>query len=87
MKSLFRVCLNFVQHYFERSFRGCFSVFMRSIAGYVTNRKRGTDRKEAWEEVEEKLFEENSNRLLIFLQKECPKGGNSFQFPFLRLPP
>jgi hypothetical protein len=37
---------------------------MKSIAGYVTNRNRKTDRKEAWEEAE-KTFEENLNRLLI----------------------
>ncbi|WP_300647379.1 hypothetical protein, partial [uncultured Bacteroides sp.] len=41
-----RTCLNFVQHYIERSFRGCFSTFMRSIAGYVTSKKRKTDREE-----------------------------------------
>ncbi|KDS50761.1 hypothetical protein M093_2430 [Bacteroides uniformis str. 3978 T3 i] len=39
---------------------------MRSIAGYVTNKKRKTDRKEAWEEAEEILFEENLNWLLWF---------------------
>ena len=42
-----RACLNFVRHYFDSSFRGCFPVFMRSIAGYVMNKKRKTDRKEA----------------------------------------
>ena len=34
-----RACLNFVRHCFESSFRGCFSIFMRSIAGYATNKK------------------------------------------------
>ncbi|WP_294619976.1 hypothetical protein [uncultured Bacteroides sp.] len=52
-----------VQHYFERSLRGCFSVFMRSIAGYVPYKNKKTGRKETWEEAEEKLFEENLNRL------------------------
>ncbi len=37
---------------------------MRSIAGYVTNKKRKTDRKEALKKLNKKLFEENLNRLL-----------------------
>ena len=36
-KSL-RACLNFAQPHFEGCFRGYFSVVMRSVAGYVTNR-------------------------------------------------
>ena len=34
IKSLF----NFAQVYFENCFRGCFSDFMRKIAGYLTNK-------------------------------------------------
>ena len=37
---------------------------MRSIAGYVTNKKRKTDRKEVQKEAKEKLLEENLSRLL-----------------------
>jgi len=36
---------------------------MRSIAGYVTNKKRKTDRKETLKKLNKKLFEENLNRL------------------------
>ena len=45
----FRAYLNFVQLSFESSFSGCFFIFMKSIAGYVTDRKRKTDRKETEE--------------------------------------
>ncbi len=38
---------------------------MRSIAGYVTNKKRKTDRKETLKKLNKKLFEENLNRLLV----------------------
>ncbi len=37
---------------------------MRSLAGYVTNKKRKTDRKETLKKLNKKLFEENLNRLL-----------------------
>ena len=37
---------------------------MRSIAGYVTNKERKTDRKETLKKLnKKKLFEENLNRL------------------------
>jgi ribosomal protein S17E len=36
---------------------------MRSIAGYVTKKKRKTDRKETQKKLKKKLFEENLNRL------------------------
>lgn len=43
-----------------------FSVFMRSIADYVTNeKKRKTDRKEVQKKLNKKLFEENSNRRFV----------------------
>ena len=41
-----RACLNFARHSFEICFRGYFSVFMRSIAGYVTNKNGKIGRKE-----------------------------------------
>ena len=41
-----RACLNFAQVYFESYFRGYFSIFVRSIADYVTSQNRKTDRKE-----------------------------------------
>ena len=53
---ILRVCLNFVQPSFDSSFRGCFSIFMRSIAGYVTNKKRGTDRKEAQKKLKKNFL-------------------------------
>ena len=33
-----RACLNFAQVNFANCFRGCFSDFMRRIAGYLTNK-------------------------------------------------
>ncbi len=36
-----------------------FSCLYEELAGYVTNEKRKTGRKETWEEAEEELFEEN----------------------------
>ena len=35
---LIRACLNFAQVNFANCFRGCFSDFMRRIAGYLTNK-------------------------------------------------
>ena len=40
------VRLNFAQPKFENCFRGCFSVFTRMIAGYLTSENRETDRKQ-----------------------------------------
>ena len=34
----------------------CFYVFMRSIAGYVTNKNRKTDRKETLKKLNKKNF-------------------------------
>ena len=60
----FRACLNFIQHSFKSSFWGCFSVLMKSIAGYVTNRNRKTDRKEAWEEAEKTFWRKFKQALI-----------------------
>ena len=48
----FRVCLNFAQVNFANCFRGCFSDFMRRIAGYLTN----TDRKQTQKNLIEYYF-------------------------------
>ena len=40
------VRLNFTQTYFANCFQGCFSDFMRRIAGYLTNNSGETDRKQ-----------------------------------------
>ena len=56
----FRVCLNFAQVNFANCFRGCFSDFMRRIAGYLTNyltNKIGkTDRKQTQKNLIEYYF-------------------------------
>ena len=62
---LFRTCLNFARHCFEICFRGYFSVFVRSITGYVTNRNRETGRKETQKKLNKKLSKQNLNRLLL----------------------
>ena len=41
------VRLNFTLPQFENCFRGCFSVFTRMIAGYLTSENGKTDRKQA----------------------------------------
>lgn len=60
-----KACFNFIQHFFESSFRGCFPVFPKSIGGYATNKKRETERKETQKKLNKKLFEEILNRLLL----------------------
>ena len=46
-------------------FSRVFSVFRRSVADYVTNEKRKTDRKETQRRLKEKLLEENPSRFLF----------------------
>ena len=52
----FRACLNFAQVNFANCFRGCFSDFMRRIAGYLTNKIGKTDRKQTQKNLIEYYF-------------------------------
>ena len=51
-----RACLNFAQVNFANCFRGCFSDFMRRIAGYLTNKIGKTDRKQTKKNLIEYYF-------------------------------
>ena len=51
-----RACLNFAQVNFANCFRGCFSDFMRRIAGYLTNKIGETDRKQTQKNLIEYYF-------------------------------
>ena len=51
-----RACLNFAQVNFANCFRGCFSDFMRRIAGYLTNKIWKTDRKQTKKNLIEYYF-------------------------------
>ena len=51
-----RACLNFAQVNFANCFRGCFSDFMRRIAGYLTNKIGKTDRKQTQKNLIEYYF-------------------------------
>ena len=53
---LIRACLNFAQVNFANCFRGCFSDFMRRIAGYLTNKIGKTDRKQTKKNLIEYYF-------------------------------
>ena len=55
-KQLLRACLNFAQVNFANCFRGCFSDFMRRIAGYLTNKIGKTDRKQTQKNLIEYYF-------------------------------
>ena len=48
--------LNFAQVNFSNCFRGCFSDFMRRIAGYLTNKIGKTDRKQTKKNLIEYYF-------------------------------
>ena len=48
--------LNFAQVNFSNCFRGCFSDFMRRIAGYLTNKIGKTDRKQTQKNLIEYYF-------------------------------
>ena len=61
--------LNFTRIRFESFFRGCFSVFTRRIAGYLTRENREKDRKRTQKRPDSIFLLENLNRLLIPLKK------------------
>ncbi len=58
-----RACLNFAQVYFENCFRGCFSDFIRRIAGYLTHKIGKTDRKQTQKRPDNMTLSGNLNRL------------------------
>ena len=59
-----RTCLNFALPQFENCFRGCFPVFTRMIAGYLTSENGKTDRKQTQKGRIKILASENLNRVL-----------------------
>ena len=61
-----RSCLNFAQVNFANCFRGCFSDFMRRIAGYLTNKIGKTDRKQTQKTLIEYSFIGKFKQALIF---------------------
>ena len=54
--SLYKICVSDAQVNFANCFRGCFSDFMRRIAGYLTNKIGKTDREQTKKNLIEYYF-------------------------------